>query len=271
LCVDNLFFVVSWEEMTSDDDDDAMTHLAMPERAIPVLVPSSLDKANGVAPLSQWALRGIGAPAVAVRRFKLASLKDWNDPRRRSDLEKEFGPIKKAEWSRIPSLIDLCGRWNDGDRREVIETDPDCVAGYETEFPGKFLIYTDGMFSGWMGRAGSLSMPAELALMAKFTAGLSRVRFVVWQDNLTRKFAPGLFCPDVMCAAYAAVLYGLGTPGGVAVCRRCKKTFLRSRGETQHYCDHKCRDAAAHQRFRANHPEKAKSRSKSTTKSTKGK
>jgi hypothetical protein len=258
----------------SNNHHEAITNLAMPERMIPVLVASSHDRADGRVPSTSWALKGIGAPEVEVRRFRLPSGRDWNDPGRRRDLEKEFGAISRAQWNRLLSLIAQIEHVNAGDRRDVVDIDQDeeFARWYKEHFSRQQLIYSGSMLPGFIGRTDSTCMPSELALTAKFTAGLSRVRFVVWQDNLTKKFAPGLFCPDIMSAVYAAVLYGFGTPGGVGVCRKCALPFSRSRGPTQRYCSHKCQVAAAMKRYRDNLAEKSRSKSIAESKRrTKGK
>ena len=77
--------------------------------------------------------------------------------------------------------------------------------------------------------------------------------------------APGLFCPDIMTALYALALSGLGTPGGIAVCQRCKSPFIRSKG-VQLYCAHRCQVAAGMQRYRTNLKRQADEKSKATSK-----
>jgi len=166
----------------------------------------------------------------------------------------------------------LLGRWEAGDRRQEVDADSEETAReLEQACPGEFAIHVRKLPPGVRRQSRSFGMNASLAITAKFTAGLSKVRFVIWEDKLTGKFVPGLYCPNVQTALYASVLYGLGVPGGLAICRnpKCRQPFIRSRGEKQFYCSDKCRVAAGMRRYRATLELKAKAKSKTTTKGKK--
>jgi hypothetical protein len=140
----------------------------------------------------------------------------------------------------------------------------------EQACPGEFAIHVRKLPPGVRRQSHSFGMNASLAITAKFTAGLSEARFVIWEDKPTGKFVPGLYCPNVLTALYASILYGLGVPGGLAICRnpKCRQPFLRSRTKQQ-YCGHRCQVAAGMRRYRATRERKAKAESKTTTKGKK--
>jgi hypothetical protein len=98
---------------------------------------------------------------------------------------------------------------------------------------------------------------AEFALSKAFTAGMSKVRYVVWWSELVKKLIPGLYCPDIMTALYALAMWSSGTDGGLAVCWKCNEPYSRRRDE-QNYCTENCRAAAAMQRRRARLKSKSK-------------
>ena len=254
-----------------NNNNEAITNLAMPERRIPVLIDSSRQRADGFMPSMAFAERGTGDPVFPVRRFHV-SLDVLNDSQGRSRFEKEFGPLDLGEWNGLLRLLDLLGRWEAGDRRLEVDADSEEIAReLEQACPGEFAIHVRKLPPGVRRQSRSFGMNASLAITAKFTAGLSEARFVIWEDKLTGKFVPGLYCPNVQTALYASVLYGLGVPGGLAICRnpKCRQPFIRSRGETQSYCSHKCQVAAGMRRYRATLELKAKAKSKAITKGKK--
>lgn len=257
--------------MRINNHNEAITHLAMPERQIPVLIDSSRQKADGFMPSIAFAERGTGEPVFPVRRFRVF-LDALNDSQGRSRFEQEFGPLDLGEWNGLLRLLDLLGRWEAGDRRLEVDADSEEIAReLEQACPGEFVIHVRGLPPGLRRRTRSFGMNASLAITAKFTAALSEARFVIWEDKLTGKFVPGLYCPNVQTALYASVLYGLGVPGGLAIClnQKCRQPFIRSRGKTQSYCSHKCQVAAGMRRYRATLDRKAKARSKTATKGKK--
>jgi hypothetical protein len=194
-----------------------------------------------------------------------------NDSPGRSRFEKEFGPLDLGEWNGLLRLLDLLGRWEAGDRRQEVDADSEEIAReLEQACPGEFAIHVRKLPPGVRRQSHSFGMNASLAITAKFTAGLSEARFVIWEDKPTGKFVPGLYCPNVLTALYASILYGLGVPGGLAICRnpKCRQPFLRSRTKQQ-YCGHRCQVAAGMRRYRATRERKAKAESKTTTKGKK--
>ena len=255
-----------------NNNNEAITNLAMPERRIPVLIDSSHQRADGFMPSMAFAERGTGDPVFPVRHFRV-SLDALNDPQGRSRIEREFGPVSLAEWNGLLRLLDLLGRWSAGDLRLEVDADSEEIAReLEEACPGEFAIHVRKLPPGVRRRTRSLGMAAGLAITTKFTAGLSEARFVIWEDKPTGKFVPGLYCPNVLTALYAWVLYGLGVPGGLAICQnpKCRQPFTRSRGETQSYCSHNCQVAAAMKRYRDRLASQTKSKSKAPNKDRTG-
>ena len=88
------------------------------------------------------------------------------------------------------------------------------------------------------------------SIIAKLSnMGIYKALFVIWWAEHEKKFAPGLYCPDMPTALYALALSAIGEAGAVGVCRHCGKPFIRSRGK-QSYCNHKCQVAAGMVRYR---------------------
>lgn len=230
--------------MRSNNDNEAITHLAMPERQIPVLIDSSPENAEGFVPSS-----GTSDLSVTMVRRLLPSFVDGlRNPQRRKEIEREHGAIDAAEWNRLREMLALKDRLNADDWG-----------------PGLFL-YGEEQERRFVVR-GSVKGAGFLLLKA-FTAGLSKTRFVVWWHKAAKKFVPGLYCPDIVTALYALAVWSSGTAGGWAICQKCGNDYPRRRAK-QRYCSHKCQVAAAMQRYRANLERKAKAKSKTTTKGKK--
>ncbi len=300
--------------MRSNNRNEAITHLAMPERRIPVLIESGPENAEGFVPSIVWSDK----PITSVRRLEPPFVEGLKNPSKRKEIEKEHGAISATEWNRLRELVDLKDRLNAGDWSPVITLNTDALAPLRSLLgqlgPGSWFIEKDKSgterrtFKSASGdvRANlsfkiepekhpstapvagasvpkvspishrSVEMgfevrPAAFALSKAFTEGLSKTRFVVWWHEAAKKFAPGLYCPDIVTALYALVMWSSGTAGGWAICQnpRCTtKDYLRSRVK-QRYCTHECQVAAAMQRYRANLKRKAESKSKALTKNKK--
>lgn len=100
--------------------------------------------------------------------------------------------------------------------------------------------------------SGTITREVRTAVRAfceAFTEGLSKTRFVVWWSDVSKKFVPGLFCPDILTALYALAMWSSGTAGGWAICQRCGENYAR-RHPKQRYCSDGCRVAAAMKRYR---------------------
>ena len=126
----------------------------------------------------------------------------------------------------------------------------------------------DGSSAKWSVEIRGVLKTAAFALSEAFTVGLSKTRFVVWWSDVGKKFAPGLYCPDIVTALYALAMWGSGTAGGWAICRKCNKDYPRSRAK-QLYCSHRCQVAAGMKRYREKIERAEKSKFKTTTKSKK--
>jgi|GEM_PF-3364847 hypothetical protein len=317
--------------MKSHNHNDAITHLAMPERQIPVLIDSAPEKAEGFVPSVVWSEK----PVTSVRRLLPSFVEGLESPRKRKEIEKEHGAIDPAEWGRLREMLALKDRLNAGDWSPVIALNADALAPlpalldrlspggwFREDEPGTGIIKlrsASGDVQGSLaieigkikrielgkppsaapvagtsvrktalsahlglergrknvarnlefnGKIGVEVRTAAFALSKAFTVGLSRTRFVVWWHDATKRFVPGLYCPDIVTALYALAMWSSGTAGGWAICQRCKKDYPRSRAK-QRYCSHKCQVAAAMQRLRDKRKLKAESKPKVPTESKK--
>lgn len=79
--------------------------------------------------------------------------------------------------------------------------------------------------------------------------GLLRTRFVVWWHKASRRFVPGLYCPDIVTALYALAIWSTGTAGGWAICPKCQRDFVRKH-PNQIYCKPPCQASAGMMRLR---------------------
>ena len=102
--------------MGSHNHNKAITHLAMPERRIPVLIDSSPEKAEGLVPSAVQS----GKPATAVRRLDPSVVRNLGNPKQRREIEREHGVINEADWSRLREFFSLLDRLNAGDLSPVI-------------------------------------------------------------------------------------------------------------------------------------------------------
>jgi hypothetical protein len=97
--------------MRSNHNHEAITHLAMPERQIPVLLDSVPEKAEGFVPSIVWSDK----PVTSVRRLLPSFIDGLDSPRKRKEIEKEHGAIDRAEWDRLREMLALKDRLNAGD------------------------------------------------------------------------------------------------------------------------------------------------------------
>lgn len=205
--------------MRSNNHNEAITHMAMPEREIPVLIDSEPGKHEGFVPSIVWSDK----PMTAVRRVPPQLVeKALADPQQRE----------------LNELLALLERVNAGDHSPIIESSNHQVTHQRI---GKKA--TDHIEFTVTGKS------LRFAITEAFTKGLSKVKFVIWWSTVANKFVPGLYCPDLATAIYASYLSKIGTRGGIGICQRCRASFPRSR-KNQRYCSHKCQVAAAMRRYR---------------------
>ncbi|MGD0096638.1 MAG: hypothetical protein ABSB60_09085 [Terracidiphilus sp.] len=125
--------------MGSNNRNEAITNLAMPERQIPVLIDSSPEKAEGFVPSTAWSDK----PVTSVRRLLPSFVDGLRNPRKRREIEKEHGTIHATEWNRLRELLALIDRVNAGDWSPIVTTD---LKEALEHLPAQF----DGLsFGGW--------------------------------------------------------------------------------------------------------------------------
>jgi hypothetical protein len=259
--------------------NETITHLALPERQIPVLIRDGSGNPEGSVPAMD-----AGKPPIGVRRLLPSIVHVLATPQGRGEIEKQHGHISEAEWHELLELLSLIGRVNSGKTSPVTLSNGDAMRGLPTLLdrlsPSGWVPFKDKSgklkFRPARGRGPLLELDGPIphgqttqdrkekgvirtvvvtrktlpfALSEAFTRGMRKTRFVVWWSNVARRLAPGLYCPDFVTALYALAMWSIGTAGGWAVCQRCKKNYLRSRAQ-QVYCSHKCQAAAGMQRYR---------------------
>ena len=152
--------------MISNNNNEAITHLAIPERQIPVLIDSSAEKAEGYVPSRAWS----DTPVTRVRRLLPSFVQGLASPQRRRKIEKEHGTISATEWTRLRELLSLIDRWNASDSSPLITIDTiegldDLIAQLNRVSPGGWLKETDKSGTGklmFRSVSGSKSIEIEI-------------------------------------------------------------------------------------------------------------
>lgn len=130
--------------MRSNNTNEAITHLAMPERQIPVLIDASPEKTEGYLPSIAWSDK----PETNVRRLLPSFVQGLASPQRRREIEKEHGTISETEWHRLRGLLNLKDRLNAGDWSPVITSNAhevlkDLPTLLDRMSPGGWLVEED--------------------------------------------------------------------------------------------------------------------------------
>jgi hypothetical protein len=107
----------------SNNHNETITYLAMPERQIPVLIDSGPGGSEGYVPSSAWEDK----PVTRVRRLLPSFVENMRDPRKRKEIEKGLGAISPTEWDRLRELLVLIDRLNAGDWPPVITSNAEEV------------------------------------------------------------------------------------------------------------------------------------------------
>jgi hypothetical protein len=232
--------------MRSDNRNETITHLGMPQRRIPVLTPVPSGGVDGFVSFKPWDYERGGN----VRRVSPEILAALRDPAQRKRVEQQYGRIEERDWSRLLELLGLIERLAAGDWTPV----------YKHLGSTHKSVRNGNTIKVEISSSGS-AKSAVFALTEAFTEGLSRSRFVVWWAEREQKFAPGIYCEDIVTALYALVLSAVGQPGGIGICRHCEQPFPRSRSK-QRYCSYRCQAAAGMRRYRLKLKKAAKSKSR---------
>jgi len=102
--------------MRTHNHNESITHLAMPERRIPVLIDCEPKRAEGFVP----SFLENEQSATPVRRLDPALLIAFRNAGRRIEIEKEYGAIHEADWKRLRELFALLDRVNGGDLTPIV-------------------------------------------------------------------------------------------------------------------------------------------------------
>src|ERR1039458_245802 len=107
--------------MRTHNHNEALTHLAMPERQIPVLIESRPEEAQGFVPSSIWSDK----PMTSVKCLLPSLVEGLSNRSKQRELEKEYGVIDKAQWDQIREMLALKDRLNAGDWSPVFSPNLD--------------------------------------------------------------------------------------------------------------------------------------------------
>ena len=102
--------------MKTHNHNESITHLARPERRIPVLIDCEPKRAEGFVP----SFLENEQSATPVRRLDSALLIAFRNGGRRIEIEKEYGAIHEADWKRLRELFALLDRVNGGDISPIV-------------------------------------------------------------------------------------------------------------------------------------------------------
>src|ERR1035441_1967704 len=239
--------------MKSANHNEALTHLAMPERNLPVLIPSPATKGAG------WFVQG-GKPQD-VRVVPAVALRLFLDEHGRQGFEKQFGVVTDEERRHLLFLLGMADAIKKRDGRELRgAVRRYCEDIEDPEDPGLRYWYESHLWE-------DVRRSPLRELGATLNQGIREVRLVVWWAKHEKRFAPGLYCKDISTALHALTLSQIGQPGSLAVCERCHSPFIGTRA-ARDYCSHRCRVAAGMERYRAR--QKRKKRGKRFPKQKKG-
>jgi hypothetical protein len=226
--------------MRHTNDNEALTHLGMPERTIPVLIPCERGARDGFTAL--------GEPSnTSVRRVGRKVLQEFLDETRRASVERKYGAVPRRDRERILYLLGLADAISRRDPRRLRAA----VEGFVSD--------QEWLQPLWEQIARS---PLQ-ELQNELNSLIANARLVVWWADRERRMALGIYCDTASSALSALILSTIGQPGGLGVCRRpqCRKPFIRLRGTSkQDYCSYKCRVAAGMVRYRARKKRKARKR-----------
>jgi len=130
--------------MKTHNHNGAITHLAMPERQIPVLIEANEKQAEGFVPSSTWSRKR----HTNVRRLLPSFVDGLRRPGKRREIESEYGKIGAEEWNRLRELLRLIDRINAGDWSPIMTPDV-------TEVLGKALEHVPALLdrispAGWL-------------------------------------------------------------------------------------------------------------------------
>jgi hypothetical protein len=224
----------------STNHNEALTTLSVPERAVPVLIACAPKGRDGFT-----TLRDLSASSLSVRRVPKDGLQAFLDDKRRALFENQYGAVPQRQRERLLYLLGLADAVSRRDVRAMRKAVETYVPDHEWLEP--------------VWREIARSPLGELH--SELNSGIRGTRFVVWWAERERRLAPGIYCKDVTSALFALALSTIGQPGGVGVCKRCHKPFIRLRtGPKQDYCSYKCRVAAGMVRYRARKKRTARKR-----------
>jgi len=154
--------------MRTHNHNGPITHLAMPERRIPVLIDCGSKEAEGFVPSIIWSDK----PMTSVRRLLPSLVEGLSNRCKQVELEKEYGAIDKAECDRIRDMLALKDRLNAGDWSPVLTPKLDealnpLAATLDRVSPGGWFMEEDGS-ENWTFRSVSGDVRASISFNIAF-------------------------------------------------------------------------------------------------------
>lgn len=223
----------------SHNNNEPITNIVMPDRAIPVIITCSKGKRDGFTAQSD-----LSPESLSVRIVPNEALKAFIHPKYRMTFESEYGAIPEHDRRFLLYVLGLA----DAATRRDTEALKRTVRSYVSD-------------PEWQGIAlREIAKSPLYELQKMLNRGIRRCRFVVWWAESERRFAPGLLAQDAAGALFALVLSCLGQPGGLGVCQRvgCNQPFIRRQGIQQRYHSNSCQAAAGMARMRARRKRKSR-------------
>jgi len=228
--------------MRSHNHNETITHLAMPERRIPVLMECPKSIRDGFT-----VLRDISPSSLNVRRVPENSLELFVDPKQRESFEQSYGAVTERDRQTLLYLLGLADAVTKRDDKALRQA----VNRYVMDSEYQDIVWDE------------VRRSPLYELHSSLNRGIRRTRFVVWWADREKRLAPGLLAQDASGALSALALSSIGQPGGLGVCQRsqCRKPFIRARTAfRQKYCGYKCQTAAGMARLRARKKRKLRTR-----------
>lgn len=218
-------------------DNIAITHLALPELEIPVLMASpnqvkagsegqivkGMNSAEGGNVIPGW----IGSPFVC--RLTKKHLQEFLSRSGRKKVEQQFGAIDEQNFRTLTMTVRLSGAIASGNMNAV----RDAAIHYARNSKEAIGIPEFGM-----AQMFTRNPAKEFSIAMNF--GMQNSVMVVWWHFKEKRFASGIYCHDLKSALYVLAMFNLGQKGGIRICRSCGDTYIKT-NLTKTWCSPRCR------------------------------
>lgn len=209
--------------------------VALTQNRIPVLLRATGGKRDGRIHVLYYGIRSPDpCPEVHmyagadVRVVPMSALGAFVKQKETANFEKEYGAVHDSWRAKFFYLLQLAVAPREGsDRLEE--------------------VVRKGLANAYLEQRALADPIKELG--RELNTGVKDIVFSIWWSDRSKRFSPGLFCPDSRSALYALALTHIGEPGGIACCLHCNTPFIKSRRHQSH-CSSGCQTASASARHR---------------------